>query len=150
MNPMKWILTLSIIFMCFPASAQQREYKSGVNQVRLYNAPKPETPEMAKSLEPEKDPAEMDAADRVWEHYKALAMGQAEEKASEDKTIEKPEVTAPAAPEAPTAPQMAAEKPQKTGIASMIENYQKNKESRKDMRSMSFNTPKAASETNSQ
>ena len=125
--------------MCFPAAAQEREYKSGVNSTRLYNAPKAKTTQPTNAAETKKDGEELTAADRVWERYKALAMGQAEETPEE-----KPSAKAPTKPEKPEEPKVAnVNPPKKTGMASMIENYQKNKDSRKDMRSMRFNAPQA-------
>ena len=121
-----------MIFSCLiaftftaPALAGQREYSTGVNHIKIYNPPAQESAEENATDNPEED-----AATRVWNKYKALAMGTADkEKKAQEAT---PEVKAPVKPEPP-------QKPQKTGMVSLIETYQQNKENRRDMKSLSFN-----------
>jgi hypothetical protein len=76
-----------------------------------------------------KPPEDEAAADQVWKKYKALAAGQYKEPAKE---IVEPK-NQPTAKEAAPAP---------TGIASILQEYQKNKAQRSQMRVIHVNPPK--------
>ena len=132
---MKLILVLTALLLPLHSHAQAPQYKSGLNHTRIYVAPDLKEKEEAKLEDKIEDTAEAstqeeDAATRVWEKYKALATGQHQEEDGEK---------APKRPEKPEAPKVAETKtPDKSGFSKILETYTRNKESRKDMRTLSF------------
>ncbi len=147
---MKWILTLLVFLIPSTVHAQSPEYKSGLQHARVYNTPKPtkpdtpdvEKPELAATSDKAED-KEQTAADRVWEKYKAIAMGEHTKEKEKEKETEKENADKAETPEKEAKTEVAEDKPSKEGFAKILDSYNSNKESQRDMRSISFKTPKA-------
>ena len=154
------IFCLSLL-IAFPAQAQQREYKSGLNYTTLgarpkpAPVPKPQAHPAENAIESEETPVteledkakeSPDPATRIWNKYKELATGTAGEKEQAAKTENnKPE--APEKPDVPLKPktkltkQSAQDPKPNNGFGAILENWKNTKDTRRDMRSMSFKTP---------
>ena len=155
---------------CAPAFAQQRELKSGLNYTTMGRKAKPAetkeaspatasgTPraERGRTSLPAKlasanktdNGEETDEATRIWNKYKELATGTADKDKEKDKdakdtksveTPDKPTVDKPALKDtSKTAPP-----PQKNAFGEILQEWKSQKENRRDMRSLSFNSKKA-------
>ena len=139
---MSILIAILALGLTAPAFAEKPEFSGQVQSVRLYNTPKTPKPDLLK--ENTKPESEMDAADRVWEKYKELAMGVNNDPKEETDKSEKTEKEDDKK-ESKTA-EAKDKKPAPTGMQSMIQAYQKNKEQRSQMQSMSFNGSKKAQE----
>lgn len=153
----KIVLTLAtLIISVSAAAAEQPKYSGGMKYTTLrpaqpsdsdkkaiYNRTAPKEEETAKNDTPEETEPEKTPEETVWDRYKDLAAGkEGEEETQEGSALPK----APEVPQKPSAPQKqaATEKPQqRTGMAGLIQEYQRNKERRSQMRSISFPKPKA-------
>lgn len=140
------ILLIIPIFIIFtsPALAQEREYQPGIHHTKIYNSPKIQRP--APPAKPTAKPGgaqnnahneETDPTQRVWNKYKELASGTAQNA----KSVRPPEVKEVKKPKL-TAPNYDATEKKKTGLASLLEQYQQNKNNQRQMRSKTFKTPK--------
>jgi hypothetical protein len=141
------------------ANAQEREYQSGINSVKLYNAPKVATPTeperpAVKSIQEHtrsgqapkhgQDLTKQSPTERVWSKYKELASGENNGKPSEDKpAVPAPEVQKPEVQKIePQAPQGAVPEEKTTGLQSLLKAYQTNKDQQRQMRTKTLKTPK--------
>ncbi|GJL85220.1 MAG: hypothetical protein DHS20C02_09950 [Micavibrio sp.] len=75
-------------------------------------------------------------SEQVWKRYKSLAAGEQEKEQNPPKEIEAASETKPA----------QVEQPKLTGLAGLIQQYQKNKENRGGMKSINVSGPKASQE----
>lgn len=149
-----------LLLISFPAGAQQRDLKPGINYTTLGRhkpAAKPaaealpaeNTADAAVETDKDKDQKkEENPAVTVWNKYKALATGQTEEqKEAEGKGPKKPDAPEKPLVEKPAAPSpdhdSAVEK-QQSGFANILDQWQSSKDSQREMRSKSFKVPKAA------
>ncbi len=110
-----------------PAQADDADKKPVYNRARPAKA---EAPEEEVPREVEKTPEQT-----VWDKYKALAAGQTEKQGNGQATPE-----APAKPQKPSRSSETTTKAE-TGIAGIIQEYQRNKQKRSQMQSMTFTKP---------
>lgn len=136
--------------LALPAHAQERELSPGLNYTTMAKPklPNKEEADSAEESIAEKATAEeeTDPATRVWNKYKDLATGKA---AEEELEKEKAEIEKPEKPEKPKVPSPSKTtmngKPQdvpQSGLGAILNEWKNNKETRRDMRSKSFKTPK--------
>jgi hypothetical protein len=135
------------------ANAQEREYQSGINSVKLYNEPKVEAPtapekptvkpiqEHTRSGAPPKHGThkEQTPTERLWSKYKELASGENND-TQQPKPEDKPAVPAPDVQKVDPNAQQQAQTP-KTGIQSLLQSYQLNKDQQRQMRTKKLKTP---------
>jgi len=156
-------LCLSLTFTTFPAAAQpqHREYKAGMSYTAVaaarYSAPEESRRSLhIKTAKPEAkseaQPAQNTAQDNlpsgvsadIWNRYKALAAGNADENSQD--IAQSPAADANAQPQAE---QQAAPPAANTGLAGIINAYKENKKKRSQMRMLSIASPRTKeSETN--
>jgi len=145
-------MTFATLILCLSATttfAQQPQYTGGMkyttlgtpeaadkNQKPIYNR-KP-TPEETENAETDEKVEEKTPEQSAWDKYKELATGKAQ------KTDNKEGSALPKAPNKPVTPERAAEKEETqkpTGFAAIIDDYQRSKAKRSQMRSISYGTP---------
>lgn len=156
-----------------PALAQnpERELSSGLNYTTIYNKPKPaaadkpDVPQAQAPLKPIAPKISMtapaappetkeDSQTRIWNKYKALAMGKAVE---EQQNTAPPTEKKPAAPQTQgmhtktlktdlaAAPQQSASAPA-SGITAILQEWKSSKSQQSEMRSKSFKVPDTLAE----
>lgn len=121
---------------------QQREYKGGMHYTTLKP---PAVTTKGNAIENPEEVKEDTPESRVWKKYKALASGETEEQKAKEA-----ENALPQAPTHPVKPQTAnaaqeEDKPNPTGMAAIIQEYQKSKSQRSQMRSIKIATPEKPS-----
>lgn len=148
MNHLTTSLFCLSLLLALPAQAQQREYKPGLNYTTLAQPRPPVVQDASPAIEstanaPTDEPAPVT---RIWNKYKDLATGTAGEKQAAEKQAN---ARSPQKPDLPVKPAMQnltpatqqAETAKPSAFQSIIEGWKENKETRSDMRSMSFKTP---------
>ena len=127
------IIIVSLLLSA-PAMAQQKTLTSGMQHIIVTKPKAPEAPNV-QGIKPasggQKDrPAK---SQEIWDQYKALAAG----------VLAKPvtDATKTAASNAPAAQSQTQAAANPTGIAAIIADYRKNKESQREMKTLNFITP---------
>lgn len=143
------------MLITLPATAQERELKSGLNYTtmakpKLHVAEDAKTAEEAE-LQKELEEEAQDPATRVWNKYKDLATGKAAEEELEKKKaeIEKPEEPEKPEVEKPSKTTLNAKEEEvpKSGLGAILQEWKNNKENQREMRSKSFTTPASSAKT---
>ena len=151
------ILIILLFLIPTSADAQSPQYKSGLNHTRVYNTPKPakpdtpdvEKPSLALTSDKTSEEKEETAADRVWKKYKSIAMGEHTQNSEADTKGEKADSEKTSQKETASAENPQEENaPSKAGFAAILDSYNTNKKTQRDMRSISFKQPKTPVEKN--
>ena len=147
-------VTFTTLILCLSASvslAQAPQYTGGMKYTTLsaaepndddkkpiYNRIPAEEESSSENNEAKEEAEKKTPEQSAWEKYKELAAGKG-------KTSDTKEGTAlPKAPNKPIPPEKTAQQEEATspsGFAAIIDNYQRNKQKRSQMRSISYATP---------
>jgi len=165
-------LIASALFICLPAHAQQPEYTAGIHSTTIptnLTAGTPLQQTTRKGLGDDdtrgrlmpiagrpatktggspSEEGDASPVNRVWNKYKELATGTAPKEESDPKAVPVPEVKKPDAPNVAAAQEQASPKP--SGMQTLLQQYQDNKDTRRQMKSLTFETPKLDNQTSSE